>query len=67
MGGLLTGLYHQVFKQLAVFRQPDGIELRTEKPDAKFGQDAAVIKLNGHVEAGLPAQRGNNPLGLFLF
>ena len=49
---------HQVFEMLAVFRLLDGFQRRTEQFDAVFFQHALLRQPRRQVQAGLPAQRG---------
>jgi len=63
---LEPGGFHGIFEELAVLSLLDGLPLRADHLDVVARQHAALGQLHRHVQARLPAQRGEQRVGPLL-
>ena len=60
---LQAAALHRLAEELAVLGPPDHRHRGSEELDAERGQDSLVRELDGEVERGLPAERGQQRVG----
>ena len=65
--GGLAYLGHGVLEELPVLALEDGVDVGADEPDAVLAQEAGLVELHGEVQARLPAEAGEEAVGLFLF
>ena len=64
--GGLAYLGHGVLEELPVLALEDGVDVGADEPDAVLAQEAGLVQLHGEVQARLPAEAGEQAVGLFL-